>query len=670
MVITLQVESISLQSDAGDEMTYYTQTDDEAVLNHIDQYMGDGSVIPPNIRKKLIEVLEPNQVCLNSKLKHVQDESCRYMATSSCKDSLEMQSVLKLDNSFSKVKGLDKQHNGLVMDSSGETERMALQAKLDRMIKDLEEVSLLNSKLQENQELQLSSQHETEQVREQVEVETARTILQLQEEVAVHQRKLDERLCYVTQENTKLRNIIEAKEEKIKEVGMEWERAIGELTGFLVDGSRSLNNVFGQIENIACLFPQANAWISEHVVRAAKVCIEKEQTILHLQRSLEDAQNMVMDMGKKLSSLKGATLALTEFQQLDNSEASEEKCQLSMLLNDNTNMVKLLERKLKVREAQFLEAEKCANVAFLVINWLSDPHKVARMGEREDSIPISKMVDPIIMANHKIAHAKDNANALVLEDIIAQVELARLGVFDSGNALNAIYADTEMHIEVHQANIQEIFYTYRELFQNMVKEIQEMRMKYMEVREQCNISEYIAVDTLPFEEGRCLMSKNLYHMLHQIRDELNETNDRLKIIEDFINTEVNVDSLSADCSSSSSDFSTASVDSGSKFHESSCTCSTEVDGLMLLSNYQDSKDSKKLLKSLFNCEAPLYSVKKELKMICDSFNKLHVRLATLVDDSDCGDCSYAGTCFLNYLHFSNNYQKLFQLVDLNLGSLS
>ncbi|KAH7520915.1 hypothetical protein FEM48_Zijuj08G0196300 [Ziziphus jujuba var. spinosa] len=635
------VESISLQSDAGDEMASYTQTDDEAVLNHIDQYMDGGPVIPPNIRKELIEVMEPKQVCLNGKLQHVQDESCRYMEISSCKDNLEKESVLKPENKFSKVNGLDKQHNGQVMDSNGEIERIALQAKLDRMTKDLEEVRLLNSKLQEDQELQLSSQHETELVREQVEVETARTILQLQEEVAALQCELDGRLDYVTRENTKLRNTVEAKEKKIKEVGMEWERAIAELTGFLVDGSRSLNNVSGQIESIACSFPQANAWISEHVVRAAKVCIEREETILHLQRSLEDAQNMAMEMGQKLSSLKGATLALTEFQQLDNTEVSEEECQLSMLLNEKTNMVKMLKRKLKVKEDQVIEAEKYANVAFLVINWLFDRHKVAQMGETEDSIPISKM------ANHKIAQVKDDANALVLEDIIAQVELAKSGVFESENALNAIYAHTEMHIKALQTNIYEISHTYRELVRNLVKEIQDMRMAYTEVREQGKISECCTAHTPPLEEDRCLKFKNLYHMLHQIRDEINETNERLKVIEDFINTEVNAsecssmdgglvnaDSWSTDCSSSSSDLSTASVESEIKFHKSSWTCCTKVEGSILLSTDEGSKNSKFL-------KGPMYYLKKELKTICDSFKKLYVRLTTLVDDSDSGESSYA-----------------------------
>ncbi|KAF3456467.1 hypothetical protein FNV43_RR01117 [Rhamnella rubrinervis] len=655
------VESISLQSDAGDEIASYTRTDVEALQSHIDQPMGDASVTIPKKElidaRLLIEKLELGQVCLTTKLQHVQEESCRHMEISSNNDNLERQSVLKVDNNFFKVSGLDKQCNGLVMESSGEIDRIVLQAKLDRMTKDLEEVRLLNNQLQGDQEIQLSCQHQTELICEQVEIETARTILQLQEEVAALQCELDERLCCVNQENTKLRNTIAAKEEEIKALGMGWERATVELTGFLVDGSRSLKNISGQIESIACSFPQGNSCISEHVERAAKVCIEKEETLLQLERSLEDAQNMVVDMGQKLSSLQGATIALTGLKHLDNSEISKEAYQLNMLLNEKTNMLKTLERKLKGKEAQLIEVEKYANTAFLVMNWLFDCHKIAQTDEIEDNIPISKLAFPMDIANHKIAKMKDDENALVLEDVIAQVELARLGVFDSGNALNAFFADTEMHIEALKTNIQDISNTYKEIFQSLVKEIHEMRTKYIELTEQCKIAECCTVDTLPLEAENCLKFDNEYHILHQIRDELVETNDRLKWIEDFIYKEVKAfdcsstdgglicgGSWSADCSSSSSDFPTSTVASGSIYHGSSCTCCSKGEGLMLLSINQDSKNSNKCL---INCEAATFCLGEELKMIFDSFNKLHVRLAMLVPDLNNGGFSYPEELQLN-----------------------
>lgn len=648
----LQSKGISAQSDAGEEMTSYPQS-------YIDQSMGDASVSLPNTKKELIdarfltEKLELGQVCLTAKLHQVQEESCRHMEISRNKDKLERQSVHKVENNFFKASGLDKQRNRLVMESSGEIDRMVLQAKLDGMTKDLKEVRLLHNQLQGDRKIQFSCEHQTELVCKQIEIDTPRTVAQLEEDFAALQFELDEKLCYVTQENTKLRNTIAAKEEEIKALGMEWERAILELTGFLVDGSRSLKNVSGQIESIACSFPQANSWISKHVERAAKVCIEKEDTLLQLQRSLEDAQNMVVDMGQKLSSLKGATIALTGQKHIDNSEISKEY-HLNLLLNEKTNVIKMLESRLKVKEARVIEVEKCANAAFLVMNWLFDCHKIAQTGEMDDNIPISKLAFPVDIASQKIA--KDDEDALVLEDVIAQVELARLGVFDSGDALNAFNADTEMHIEALHINIQESSNTYKEIVQSLVKEIQQMRTKYVELRKQCKNAECRTVVTPPLKADKCLKLENQYHMLHQIRDELIETNERLRCIEDFIYTGVKAFECSstnggsvpdgswrADGSSSGSDLSTAVVASGSKFHGSSCTFSSKGEGLMLLSEDQDSKDSKKCS---INCEAATLGLEEELKMIFCSFNRLHVRLGMLVHYLNTRGFSYTEGMFL------------------------
>ncbi|KAL5538433.1 hypothetical protein UlMin_042978 [Ulmus minor] len=316
------------------------------------------------------------------------DNEC-YMEISSEKNKLEREPVVELENNFPEIEDSDK-----VMESGKETDRTVLQAKLDRVTKELEDIRLLNSQFQENQVLQLSCQQQTELVCEQVEMETARTILQLQEEVTALQSELDEKLYHMNQENTELRDILATKNEEIRALNMEWERATLELTGFLVDGSRSLKNVSGHIESIACSFPKADVWICETVKRAARVCVEKEETILQLQRSLEDAQNMVMDMKQKLSTLKGVTLALTDFQHLDNDEISKEL--ISLPLNNQINSIKSLHRKLKFKEAQVAEAEKYVDVASIVMNWLFDCQK--------------------------ISSTKIDENDLALEDVVAQVE--------------------------------------------------------------------------------------------------------------------------------------------------------------------------------------------------------------------------------------------------------
>ncbi|PON64835.1 Kinesin-like protein [Parasponia andersonii] len=586
------------------------KTNDEALQNHMDNDVDDVPIMFSNvIEKELMNATttESDQVCLIIEQQYPHDESCRYMESVSKNDKIEGQFVLTLKNEFSGLGYLDSTNNGLVAESKKETERMAFQAKLDRMTKDLEEVRLLNSHFQEEQALQFSCQQKAELVREQVEMETARTILQLQEEVDAVQCKLDEKLYFLTEENTKLRNIVASKEEEVKALNTEWEKATLELTGFLVDGARSLKNVSNHIESIACSFPPANVWISEHVQRAAKIYIEKEETILQLRKSLENAQNTLIDMAQKLSSLKGVTMALTELPHLDNDEISKEH--VGMLLNDKINMIRLLEKKLNVKEAQVTEAEKFATVAFIVINWLFENHKVTHKNEKYCIDPPAKM------ANLEIT------KAFAVEDVMAQVEVMKLEVLESENSM-------------------------------------------VELKDKCKNFELCTIDTPSVEAYKYQKFENQFQMLHQIRDELTKTNFRLKVIEDFVHTEVNVfecsatnvnlvhaDVWSPDCSLSSSDFSIGSVVSKDSLDASSSVClpkSTKkmteqivltTEGPTHPSGHQLSENSNVPLKDLFFNQATEFYLKRELKVLIDAFDLLRIRLVTLSNGLDFGDCS-------------------------------
>ncbi|XP_031256347.1 kinesin-like protein KIN-12C [Pistacia vera] len=376
------VESISMRSDSGDEVASYAQTDDATTQNKYDQNMISASVLHPSDAEKelmearmLIEALESEQVDLFRELQLVREQNHRYMEILSNRDNEEKQSVLKVGG-YCLEDDLEQQNKLLVKKHSEGIDKMSLQAKLDKLTKDLEAARSLNCQYLEDQASQLSRQHQTDLVCEQAELETSRAILHLQEDVAALQLELDKRLCCMTEENTILRNALTAKEEEIRALCTEWEKATLELTNFLIDGSRSLKDASGQIESIVCSFPQVNIWISEKVESAARECIEKEETILLLQKSLEDAQKMVLDMEEKLISLKGATIALNEFQQPDTENSKEEVVQLSLLLNEKINMVEVLESKLKAKEDQSFEAEKRAEASLLVVKWLSDFNKL------------------------------------------------------------------------------------------------------------------------------------------------------------------------------------------------------------------------------------------------------------------------------------------------------
>lgn len=415
-------------------MTPDNQADDLTLENQYDRNIRSDSVLhPSDIEKELkdartlIEALESEQVHLYRELELMQEQNHRYMKMLSNKDFVEGHSVLKDENYCLKSDDLEKQGK---LDEG--ISRMSLHAKLNKLTKELEIARLVNCQYQEDQASQFSRQHQVDLVCEQAEMETARTILHLQEEVAALQLELHERLCCMTQENTCLRHTIAAKDEEIRALHLEWEKASLELTNFLVDGSRSLRDASGQIESIVCLFPQFNVEITENVERAAKACIEKEETIGLLQKSLEDAQKMVAEMEDKLSSLKGATIALNEFRHLDNEESTEDAIQLRMKLDKKINMVKLLEVKLKSKEDQIVETDKRAEAAFLVVKWLSDSNKVGLGYERNSDLAAQSLKEHRSLKFEKQFHvlqqikdelAETNDRLHIIEDVINKKSL-------------------------------------------------------------------------------------------------------------------------------------------------------------------------------------------------------------------------------------------------------
>ncbi|KAG6731459.1 hypothetical protein I3842_01G130000 [Carya illinoinensis] len=662
------VESIYSHSESGDEMASSTQADDEVRKNRIDQNVDDSSLSHSNDPQKelmdarlLVEAMELEQVHLITELQHTQEENQRLMGMVSKKDKVDKQTVLEPQSCFMKLDNLETQNMGLLMDGNEEIDRKALQYKLDKMRKDLEEVRLLNNQYQEDQVSQLSQQHQIQLVCEQVEMETSRTIIHLQEDVAAVQLELNQKLCYMTQENTRLRNIIAAKEEEIKVLCMEWERATLELTSFLVDGSKSLKDASGQIEGIACSFPKASC-IGEHIERAARVCVDKEESILLLEKSLEDAQKMVMDMELKLSSLKEATIALNEFQQLDIDKSTEEAAQLSKLMNENTNMVKTEDCKCKIKIDQLTEAEKCVNSGFVAVKRICDCHKVAQVNDVEKDILIPKLID---VGNHKISETTLDADVLGLECLKDQVKLTRLGVLESENAINELYTDVETHLKALQIDVCEVCSAYKELVLELTKESHAMKKICMELREHRKNSQFCNVELLSMEPPKFMKFGNENPMLNRIRDKLAETNDILKLINDCIKTKVNefeclseeedlmeADTWISDCSMIDSDVSSESVASVIKSDGSSYTfqprfpaginmIDLQVEGgLVVRSDDQESEKSNKLLKgSKIQSEATRLCLRKELEMAFHIFSKLYVQLSALLSKSDVGDFS-------------------------------
>ncbi|XP_017215140.1 kinesin-like protein KIN-12C [Daucus carota subsp. sativus] len=250
-------------------------------------------------------------------------------------------------------KGAQKDRRHHVLSLLGEDNQdfniTELQVRLDMITGKLEEAHTLQSQNQEKlcEEGKLESNIRTSH---------------LLEEVVVFQSILMEKLCFMTEDNEKLRSEVVAREDKIKEINAEWEKASLELTSFLLDGSKSLRDATDQIEYITGSFAHVNIGLGEHIENAAKSCVEKENKILLLERSLEDAQKTVTLMEQNLISLRGAAIVLTELQQQENS-SSKECIQMTTTLSDS---------KLPCRKAQTLKKHKSTAASLFETNMETD----------------------------------------------------------------------------------------------------------------------------------------------------------------------------------------------------------------------------------------------------------------------------------------------------------
>ncbi|EEE67666.1 hypothetical protein OsJ_25289 [Oryza sativa Japonica Group] len=166
---------------------------------------------------------------------------------------------------------------------------------------------------------------------------------------------LKEKLIIMAEESTKLSEIIVAKDVEIATLSEEWESAIVDLTSFLTDGCSSLDDAYQNIDNMISSFPYNNHSVSEHVEKAMKVSIEKEKIISRLQIELQAAQRMGREVKEKLHILRGATLAITEAQLLDNDE-SQEALKLLDLMRQKDCTVQELNDNVKQKSCLFAEA--------------------------------------------------------------------------------------------------------------------------------------------------------------------------------------------------------------------------------------------------------------------------------------------------------------------------
>ncbi|XP_050921281.1 kinesin-like protein KIN-12C isoform X3 [Lathyrus oleraceus] len=544
-----------------------------------------------------------------------------------------------------------------------------LEVKLERMSNDLKEVRLLNDQHQEKLALQLSQKQQMERVCQEVETETTSTILHLQEEVASLQSEFEGRLCSIDQENAELRNVVAAKEEEIKSLCLDWEKAVLELTTFLLEGSRSLKDACGQVQNISSSFPKVNTWISEHVGMAVKKYIEKEEIIHQLQSNLEDARKMIMEMELKICSLKEATLTLSAFEHLDNENGIEEAIQLRVMLNEKTNMIRTLESEIKYKNDQLCRATKQVDAAFLVAKWLSDRFYAAHMNNEAEDFSIPNLDMQGRLGSCTTSENLDVGYNVVLNHLMGQVELTKLEVLEMENTIKTSFVDMEMQTAGFQTDVLSLFSAYKDLIQDTVKETKDMRGEIRDLKMHRISFGGHTVDSLISNTNNCQVLANQQYTLNQIKEQLVAMNSRLNIIENCISNDVDVsgfkladedfidaDELSTD-SSSLSAFSTEteSVASGSKLQGFTSNNDFKLTGEITEEKVPLNSERGIIIQSDDACSLshtaefmrrPLYNeterscLRRELNATYVDFQRLYYSLSALLKHMDDGSSSY------------------------------
>lgn len=337
--------------------------------------------------KSVIEALESQQLLSIEETEDLKHRNSRY-AELVHKQEQELSS-LKERRNHPEFRTLSSLKHSEHKDST-------LQEKLKKMHISFEKAKKLNEWYQSDQALQSSNEEEMDEVRRQVEAETAEVIVCLQEELTALQQEvqscnlkeietqnrlasslaemriLEEKLLSVTQDNKNLSKMIDNKEKEIEKLTEEWDLLTSEIVAVLSDGDESLKDVSNQLNVISSSLPQKRSLISSELERMRKYIFEKDLIIEELRRYLDDALGKKNDMECMLRSLRGAALVMTEVHQQECVEKDKEIVVLSSQLASEASTILDLKDKIVLQEDEIRKASKCATVAFVVVNRLSE----------------------------------------------------------------------------------------------------------------------------------------------------------------------------------------------------------------------------------------------------------------------------------------------------------
>ncbi|KAL1811940.1 hypothetical protein ACET3Z_022005 [Daucus carota] len=337
--------------------------------------------------KSVIDALENQQLQSISEMEDLRNSNTHCMKL-----------VHKLEHEISNLKqqGFRKEIKDVASFKHSKTKDSPLQLKLKKMHDSLDNAKRLNMCYQSDLASHASNEEEMDEVRRQVEAETAEVIVCLQEELGNLQEQFlnstskeeeaEGKLMHLHTELKKLVDDNEAlsqnnkilcekladKDKQLENLSVDSEIVISEIEAALAGGCEALKDASDQLDGISGSILKRKTWISEQVGKMTKSISEKELLIEELNCCLEDANNRKNDLEVMMRSLRGAALVITEEHQKDCAEKENQIILLTSELCDKRLTIAELENKIKYGEEELRKASKSATVAFVIVSRLSE----------------------------------------------------------------------------------------------------------------------------------------------------------------------------------------------------------------------------------------------------------------------------------------------------------
>ncbi|CAA3022560.1 kinesin KIN-12D [Olea europaea subsp. europaea] len=429
--------------------------------------------------KSVIEALESQQFRTMNEIEELRNSNDNY-AELLHKQMLEISS-LKEQIHAQEFRDLSSFKRSISNDSP-------IEARLKKMHDSLEKAKRLNKWYQSDHSFQTSKEEERDEVRKQVEAETAEVIICLQEELAVLQQEvqdsslkemdsreklvlfqaemknLEDNLCARTQENTRLAQMLERKENQLRNLSEEWERLTNEIEGVLTGGQEALKDVSDQLDDISSSFPQKRNLISEQLGRMKTYFLEKEVLIDELNQCLKDAMNKRNDLECMLRSLRGAALVMTETHHQECSEKDKDILLLTSELNAKTSVIEELESIIKHGKDQLRNASCCATAAFVIVNQLFglNSNHVNALNNKDMQL---RQATEVIIQKDAILHNQSSK----IDEAEKQNEILRLGM----KSLEERSARLKLQLSEEQIDAKALWRKLEETEENNISEAME-----------------------------------------------------------------------------------------------------------------------------------------------------------------------------------------------------